>query len=155
MILFNSNILQYQRGDNMNETYLFDYLNENEFHKLERSLKKYNMLAYKKLYFEYYPKLKDGNFLGEVVSTNKEKGTTTYELKLPTDVMFAKVHGEIKLQYIVYKNEKIIMLDKIEPIEILSEGHQSELVTYKGVMVSKQHSDKDLFKINLLNMLQK
>ena len=139
----------------MNETYLFDYLNENEFHKLERSLKKYNMLAYKKLYFEYYPKLKDGNFLGEVVSTNKEKGTTTYELKLPTDIMFAKVHGEIKLQYIVYKNEKIIMLDKIEPIEILSEGHQSELVTYKGVMVSKQHSDKDLFKINLLNMLQK
>lgn len=139
----------------MNENYLFDYLNENEFHKLERSLKKYNMLAYKKLYFEYYPKLKDGNFLGEVVSTNKEKGTTTYELKLPTDVMFAKVHGEIKLQYIVYKNEKIIMLDKIEPIEILSEGHQSELVTYKGVMVSKQHSDKDLFKINLLNMLQK
>ena len=93
--------------------------------------------------------------MGEVVSTNKEKGTTTYELKLPTDVMFAKVHGEIKLQYIVYKNEKIIMLDKIEPIEILSEGHQSELVTYKGVMVSKQHSDKDLFKINLLNMLQK
>ena len=139
----------------MNETYLFDYLNENEFHKLERSLKKYNMLAYKKLYFEYYPKLKDGNFLGEVVSTNKEKGTTTYELKLPTDVMFAKVHGEIKLQYIVYKNEKIIMLNKIEPIEILSEGHQSELITYKGVMVSKQHSDKDLFKINLLNMLQK
>lgn len=131
----------------MNENYLFDYLNENEFHKLERSLKKYNMLAYKKLYFEYYPKLKDGNFLGEVVSTNKEKGTTTYELKLPTDVMFAKVHGEIKLQYIVYKNEKIIMLNKIEPIEILSEGHQSELITYKGVMVSKQHSDKDLFKI--------
>ena len=139
----------------MNENYLFDYLNENEFHKLERSLKKYNMLAYKKLYFEYYPKLKDGNFLGEVVSTNKEKGTTTYELKLPTDVMFAKVHGEIKLQYIVYKNEKIIMLNKIEPIEILSEGHQSELITYKGVMVSKQHSDKDLFKINLLNMIQK
>jgi len=139
----------------MNENYLFDYLNENEFHKLERSLKKYNMLAYKKLYFEYYPKLKDGNFLGEVVSTNKEKGTTTYELKLPTDVMFAKVHGEIKLQYIVYKNEKIIMLNKIEPIEILSEGHQSELITYKGVMVSKEHSDKDLFKINLLNMLNK
>ena len=107
------------------------------------------------IYFEYYPKLKDGNFLGEVVSTNKEKGTTTYELKLPTDVMFAKVHGEIKLQYIVYKNEKIIMLNKIEPIEILSEGHQSELITYKGVMVSKQHSDKDLFKINLLNMLGK
>ena len=38
---------------------------------------------------------------------------------------------------------------------IISEGHASELVTYKGVMVSKQHSDKDMFKINLLNMLDK
>ena len=47
------------------------------------------------------------------------------------------------------------MLDKFEPMDILSEGHASELVTYKGVMVSKQHSDKDMFKINLLNMLDK
>ena len=27
--------------------YVLDYINENEFNKLERSLKKYNMLAYK------------------------------------------------------------------------------------------------------------
>lgn len=139
----------------MKEIYLFDYLNENEFHKLERSLKKYNMLAYKKLYFTYYPSLKEGNFLGELVSTNKEKGTSTYELKLPTDVLFAKVHGEIKLHYIVYEKEKIVMLDKLTPTDILSEGHQSELVTYKGVMVSKEHSDKDIFKINLLNMIER
>lgn len=139
----------------MKDIYLFDYLNENEFHKLERSLKKYNMLAYKKLYFNYYPSLKEGNFLGEIVATDKEKGMTTYELKLPTDVLFAKVHGEIKLHYIVYENEKIVMLDKLTPTDILSEGHQSELETYKGVMVSKEHSDKDIFKINLLNMIQK
>ncbi len=139
----------------MKETYLFDYINENEFHKLERSLKKYNMLAYKKLYFEYYPSLKLGQFLGEVISTNKTNNTTTYKLKLPTDALFAKVHGAIELYYIVYENEKIIMLDKLEPQDILSEGHQSELVTYKGVMVSKEHSDKDIFKINLLNMIQK
>ena len=31
----------------------------------------------------------------------------------------------------------------------------SELVTYKGVMVSKQHAEKDMFKINLLNMIEK
>lgn len=139
----------------MKETYLFDYLNENEFHKLERSLKKYNMLAYKKLYFEYYPKLKEGQFLGEIVSTNKTNGTVTYKLRLPTDMLFAKVHGQIELYYIVYEAEKIIMLDRLEPVDILSEGHQSELVTYKGVMVSKEHSDKDIFKINLLNMIQK
>ena len=36
----------------MKDVYVFEYLNENEFHKLERSLKKYNMLAYKKLYFD-------------------------------------------------------------------------------------------------------
>lgn len=139
----------------MKEVYLFEYVNENEFHKLERSLKKYNMLAYKKLYFEYYPSLKEGKFLGKVVETNKEKNTTTYELRLPTDILFAKVHGDIRLEYIVYETEKMIMLDKLQPIEILSEGHQSELVTYKGVMVSKEHSEKDIFKINLLNMLQK
>ena len=28
--------------------FILDYINENEFRKLERSLKKYNMLAYKK-----------------------------------------------------------------------------------------------------------
>ena len=139
----------------MKETYLFDYINENEFKKLERSLKKYNMLAYKKLYFEYYPALKEGNFLGELVSTNSAQGTRTYELKLPTDIMFSKVHGDIKLHYLVYENNKIVMVDKLTPEDILSEGHQSELVTYKGVMVSKEHSEKDMFKINLLNMIQK
>ena len=45
------------------------------------------------------------------------------------------------------------MLDTITPEDILTEGHQSELSTYKGVMVSKSHADKDIFKINLLNML--
>ena len=139
----------------MKGNYIFDYVNENEFKKLERSIKKYNMLAYKKLYFEYYPSLKEGNFLGKIISTNEEKGMYTYELKLPTDAMFSKVHGDIKLYYIVYKNENIVMLDKFEPIDILSEGHASELVTYKGVMVSKEHTDKDMFKINLLNMIQK
>ena len=44
-------------------SYIFEYLNENEFRKLERSVKKYNMLAYKKLVFEFYPEMKEGNFL--------------------------------------------------------------------------------------------
>ena len=137
----------------MEKTYVFEYINENEFKKLERSLKKYNMLAYKKLYFEFYPNLKEGNFLGEVVGEND--GNKTYELKLPTDIMFSKVHGDIKLYYVVYEKESVVMLDKLEPFDILSEGHQSELVTYKGVMVSKENREKDMFKINLLNMIQK
>lgn len=139
----------------MKTSYVFDYVNENEFKKLERAIKKYNMLAYKKLYFDYYPSLKEGKFLGKAIATDKEKNTTTYELKLPTDAMFSKVHGDIKLYYLVYHSENIVMLDKFEPFDILSEGHASELVTYKGVMVSKQHADKDMFKINLLNMIDK
>ena len=113
------------------------------------------MLAYKKLHFEYYPQLKEGKFLGKLVSTNAKKKMKTYELELPTDVLFSKVHGDIVLVYHIYEDEKIVMLDYIKPIEILSEGHQSELETYKGIMVSKEHADKDIFKINLLNMIQK
>ena len=113
------------------------------------------MLAYKKLYFEFYPALKEGKFLGELVSTNREKKFKTYELKLPTDALFSKVHGDIKLHYHVYEEENMVMLDTLTPEDILSEGHQSELVTYKGVMVSKEHAEKDMFKINLLNMIQK
>lgn len=139
----------------MKDTYVFEYTNENEFKKYERSLKKYNMLAFKKLYFSFYPSLKEGKFLGEVIEKNNEKNTITYELKLPTDVMFSKVHGDIKLHYVVYENEKLVMLDKITPEGILGEGHQSELTTYKGVMISKENYQKDMFKINLLNMIQK
>ena len=139
----------------MKESFLFDYLDEVKFKKLERSLKKYNMLAYKKLYFEFYPALKEGKFLGELVEVDESKDMKRYKLKLPTDMMFVKVHGNIELFYIVYENEKTIMLDTIQPEDILNEGHQSELETYKGVMVSRQHSEKDMFKINLLNMIQK
>jgi hypothetical protein len=139
----------------MKEAYVFNYSNENEFKKLERSLKKYNMLAYKKLYFEYYISLKEGNFLGEVIAKDDVNGIFTYELKLPTDTMFSKVHGFLRLIYRVNEKDQVIILDRLEPISILSEGHQSELETYKGVMVSKSHSDKDMFKIHLLNMIQK
>ncbi len=135
------------------EKYVFGYQNENEFKKLESALKKYNMLAFKKLYFEYYPKLKAGEFLGTVVSQNG--AIKSYEVKLPTDALFAKVHGDVKLCYEVDDEKKSVSLVTLLPKDILSEGHQSELVTYKGVMLSKEHSDKDKFKINLLNMINK
>lgn len=137
----------------MRNAYVIEYLNENEFRKKERAVKKYNMLAYKKLIFEYYSALRDGNFKGVVVSRNAKEKTINYELKLPTDAMFSKVHGDIVLHYTVYENKNIVMLDTITPEEILNEGHQKELSTYKGVMVSKSHAEKDMFKINLLNML--
>ena len=140
----------------MNNNYVIEYMNENDYRKKERAVKKYNMLAYKKLLFEFYPSLKEGNFIGVMTKNNTKEKITNYELKLPTDAMFNKVHGDIVLSYTVYHKEKIIMLDNLTtPDDILTEGHQKELMTYKGVMVSKTHAEKDIFKINLLNMLDK
>lgn len=138
----------------MTKGYMLDYVCENEYRKLERALKKYNMLAFKKLNFEYYPSLRSGKFLGELVKQNKKEGTETYELKLPSDHMFSQVHGEVTLEYTVYKKENIVMLNTINPKEILIEGHQQELGTYKGIMISKANAEKDKFKIDLLNMMQ-
>lgn len=138
----------------MKGNYIFEYLNENEFKKLERSVKKYNMLAYKKLIFEFYPKMKDGNFLGKLIRTNTEKNTLEYELRLPTDDLFVRVHGEVVLHYSVCMNSHTIILETITPESLLSEGHRQELQAYKGVMLSKANPEKDKFKIDLLNMLQ-
>ena len=138
-----------------NKAYIFEYLDENDFRKKHRSVRKYNMLAYKKLTFSYYPELRKGNFLGKEVSRNDKNHTVTYELKLPTDDLFAKVHGEIMLHYTVYLEKHIILLTNITPEGILDEGHRAELSTYKGVMISKTNPEKDMFKINLLNMLGK
>ena len=139
----------------MKNSFVIEYLNENEFRKKERAVKKYNMLAYKKLVFDFYPAFRDGNFMGVIVSKNTKDGITKYELKLPTDRMFAAVHGDVKLHYTVYENQKLVMLDTLTPEDILTEGHQKELSTYKGVMVSKSHADRDMFKINLLNSMNK
>jgi len=134
--------------------YVLDYVNENEFKKLERALKKYNMLAFKKLNFDFYPSLRNGNFVGEKVSVDKKNNTETYELRLPSDKMFTQIHGEVKLIYTVHLKEEVVMLEEITPSKILLEGHMSELTTYKGIMISKKNASKDMFKIDLLNMLQ-
>ena len=139
----------------MKSNFIFEYLDENDFRKKERSVRKYNMLAYKKLTFNYYPELRNGTFLGKEVKRDDKNNTVSYELLLPTDELFKKVHGPITLHYTVYNDKKIILLTNITPEGILDEGHRAELSTYKGVMISKTNPEKDMFKINLLNMLQK
>jgi len=138
----------------MMDSYVVEFVNENEYRKKERSVKKYNMLAYKKLLFEYYPNFRKGIFSGDIKEPSGEE-ITSYALTLPTDTMFRKVHGDIILHYRVHHKEKIVVLETLMPEDLLTEGHNSELTTYKGVMVSKSHSEKDMFKINLLNMINK
>ena len=135
--------------------YVIDYVNENEFNKKIKSLKKYNMLAYKELIFNCMQELKKGNFLGEITSKNTKDNIINYEYKLPTDKTFFKVYGNIILHYSVYEKNKIVMFNTITPEEILSEGHQKELSTYKGVVISKSHAERDKFKINLLDSINR
>ena len=139
----------------MKDSYIFEYLDEQKFKKCERSVKKYNMFAFKKLVFDFYPKMKNGEFLGDKIGEDKEKSTISYELVLPADELFTKVHGEIVLQYDVYTNKNIILLKTINPEELFLEGHSTELGAYKGVMISKENAQKDMFKINLLDLLNK
>ena len=139
----------------MNKAYVIEYLNENEFRKKERAIKKYNMLAYKKLLFEIYPALREGKFNGVLVSRDATESINKYEQEFPTDEMFKRIHGQIKLHYTVYEKQKFVMLDTFTPEDILSEGAQKELATYRGVPISKSRSETDMFKINLLDMLKK
>ena len=62
---------------------------------------------------------------------------------------------EIAFRLQVEFQKQVILLTNITPEDILEEGHRSELTAYKGVMVSKSHAERDMFKINLLNMLDK
>ena len=139
----------------MSKNYVIGFVDEIYYRKLERSLKKYNMLAFKRLVFDCYPGLREGKWMGDIVSKNEDDGSVTYEVSLPTDALFVRVHGELSLLYIVKDSEGLVLLDKIIPEEILDEGHKSQLDTYKGVMVSKKNAQKDMFKIDLLNMLNK
>ena len=139
----------------MKHNYIFEYLNENDYKTKERTIRKYNKLAHKKLVFDYYLKLKSGDFLGKVIEENVEDNSISYELKIPSDELFEKVHGEMRLYYTVYPEKGIILLSNITPEDILNEAHRIELDTYKGVMISKSDPKRDMFKVDLLNMLQK
>lgn len=111
------------------------YLDEIEYTKLLKGLKEINMLAYKDIIF----KKKQFN-------TNPGK----HELVLTTDDDFKKVHGEIKLIYTTIKDT--IIIENIEPSNILMEYHKQRKNTYKGIPYVDK---KDLFKINLIKELKK
>ena len=63
--------------------------------------------------------------------------------------------GVAVIVVLVLSNIIVSLVRNITPDDILTEGHQKELTTYKGVPISKSHAEKDMFKINLLNMLGK
>lgn len=117
--------------DNRN---IITYIDENNFRRKERALRKYIMVAYKYWIFEVVPKLQ---------KENKKDGK--YELELPVDKLFEKVYGKLKVLFSV-KND-VVILEDIVPNEILTDMFNKELPTYKGV---PYRNEKDKFKIELL-----
>lgn len=117
------------------DDYKIMYLDETEYTKLVKGLREINMLAYKDIVFR------------------KKKFNTDpgkHEMILTTDDDFKKVHGDIKIIYSTYKDT--IVIENLEPRDVLMEYHMAKKNTYKGI----PYVDKrDLFKINLVKELKK
>ena len=121
-----------------------NYKDENNFNKLLRSIKKYNMKAYKEIIFDIIPNLRAGNLVG--IKLNDD----TYKCHLYSSEINEFVYGEL---YLVYKIiDGRIYLWSIEPKEYLLKGHSRELPTYKGVTIL---TPKDRFKVDLFISINK
>ena len=118
---------------------LLTYLDENEFNKKLRALRKYCMRSYKNFIFKVVPDLKMTEF---------ENGT--YKKPLLTDELFKCVYGEIQLVFHV--NNGVVIIEDLIPGDILIDGHRKELECYKGVPVRDK---KDIFKIKLMEKMSK
>ncbi len=109
------------------------FIDENDFIKKYRALRIYCPRAFKCLCFEIM-----NNYLYE-----NEVGK--HEIELPTDELFKKVYGPIKLIYST--TDKGIILENIEPSEFLLDGYTYYLDSYKGV---PYRNEKDKFKIDFM-----
>ncbi len=108
------------------------FVDENNFIKKYRGLKRYCPLAYKYLIFEIMNKHNYSNKVGK------------YEIELPTDEKFKMVYGQIKLIYT--RTSKAVVLEDIKPTDILEAGYMYLLDTYRGV---PYRNEKDKFKIDM------
>ena len=131
----------------MKDIYLFDYTDELKYKKSLNNIKKIYDLAYKKLYNEYYPLLKEGNFIGELIS--EEENIKKYKLKLPSEMMFINLHGNIELYYNVNLKDKIITLDYFEPKEIIEKDINED----KSKNIFNNYKKEDKLKKDLLNLI--
>ena len=109
------------------------YIDENDFIKKQRALRKYFTKCYKYLVFKAIPKLKE---------PNKKDGI--YEVELPSGDLFKRIYGPMKLKFSVQND--IAVLEDITPSELLLNCYMKDLPVYKGLPYD---TSKDLFKIKL------
>lgn len=111
------------------------FLDDNDYIKKLRGLKRYNMRAYKYIMFH----LKDD-------IDNQEEGK--HIKNLYTDNKFKKVYGQVQIVYTIKNNVAII--ENILPDEFLLDGYMVDLKTYIGV---PYRNKQDLFKIQMLEKI--
>jgi len=116
---------------------IITYLDENEFRKKEKVLRKYFTKNYKYLLFDFYPSLK---------KEGKQDGI--YEVELPTDELFSKVYGKMKLLFSVRKD--VAILEDIVPSYILKACFERDIPCYKGIPYK---TEDDLKKIKIMERL--
>jgi len=144
-------------SENEKNFYILEYKNEAEFKKMKRALKKICLDAFKKLVFEIEPSLREGKFLGVLVSFDEIKNIKSYEVDLLSDSVkkFYGIKHNIKLYYMVYLERKEIVLEKLTPEDFLIKMCQNEITTDKDKKKTESHKELDILKMNLLNMIEK
>ena len=115
------------------------YLDEVDYKKKERAIRKYFWKTYDYLMEEVIPILQ---------KENKKDGK--YKLELPVPNLFKKVYGEVDLLFSV-KNDMVILED-ITPNELLLEMYNRFLPVHKGI---PYRNERDKFKIELLKESEK
>ena len=129
----------YTRTFDSSKNIRITYENENEFRKLERALKTYNMLAYKDYIFDLLQKLKQGKTIGDEIEEN------LFKVHLQSSEIVEFVYGKSYFTYRIEDDNKAVLLG-MEPREFLIAGHKKELPVYKGVPIV---GPKDRFKVDL------
>ena len=135
MSSINGEVHTYKFENNQNKIMFID---ENDFNKKIRAIRRYSMNAYKYWHFEALPILK---------KDNKKDGV--YELELPVNELFKKVYGDVKVLFSV-KNG-VVVLENITPSEMLIDMFMGDLPTYKGI---PYRDSKDKFKIDLMKEIK-
>lgn len=118
---------------------MITYLDENDFIKKEKGLKRYFKKSYTYFIFEIKDKLKRSKLHNGI-----------YEVSIPVDDLFVKVYGELKVKYSVFRNT--LIFEDILPSDILLECYSKNLPVYNGM---PYRDKKDLFKIKLHSKIKK
>lgn len=117
------------------------YLESNKYQTALKALSKYNRLAYKYILFTVIPELKDGHLIGNKLDD------ITYSIDLPCDSLFEYVHGKIQLKYHINTKDNQIIIDTIEPYNLLNQMYRKLITVKDGIPVT---SKQDLFRLEFV-----